>query len=362
MSYFLKNTSIVLQIDQETHGNASESWIYILEARNEVRSPLLDWPEDLLYGCMIVVLLCTIIISYFRYILYNYLYGQYSLKVLKPIDILTLLHALADHATVLCMAIIGSLICINGKSLQDISGGTSYCVIHMYIVEFGRTYTFIGSLMMSLYRILLIKYDQRVVHYIGTKNLFRFILILGTFLTLTVVVSQAINDYEQVRRNTCQQVYRKQILLFLDEYEQGLGRTSILSYWQSVQLMSSYGRIFTKVAEIIIYIILFHEIYKNDNSPGLRRLLEPEVISGRNRRNAITFFGQFCSFMFELSWTVVYIFTIFVATRTKTLIISRFAIRMVTATCMPIIEVVTSNTLRKRICKFVFYDCIFGIR
>ena len=182
------------------------------------------------------------------------------------------------------------------------------------------------------------------------------------FLSPFCVLSKATNDYEQLRRDTCHLVFRNQILLVLDEYEQTLGRLSILSYWHSMQLLDSYGRISTKVAELIIYIIFFHHIFKNDNSPGLQRLLEPNIIKLRNRTNAISFLGQFCSFVFELSWTVVYIVTTFLASRTAGLLIFRFAIRMVTATCMPVIEVITSNTPRKRIFKFCFYDVIFGLR
>ena len=335
--------------------------MHILEAKNQLRPSMYNTKLlQIIFGG--IIWLCILIISYFRYILYRYVYGQYKLKELKPIDILILLRALADHVATLCLVVYGTLIFFNDTSLQYIPGGTSYCSVLIYTLEFARSYSFIGNLILSIYRILLIKGYESVTLHISIKNRFRLLLILGISLALLCVVSKASNDYEQLRRDTCHLVLRNQILLVLDEYEQTIGGLSILSYWQSMQLLDKYGRICTKIAELIIYIIFFHHIFKNDNSPGLRRLLAPNIIKHRNRTNAITFFGQFCSFVFELSWTVVYIISTFLAYRSRRLLVFRFAIRMLASTCMPIIEVITSNTLRKRIIKFSFYDVIFGLK
>ena len=60
------------------------------------------------------------------------------------------------------------------------------------------------------------------------------------------------------------------------------------------------------VAEIIMYIIFFHHVYRNDNGEGLQRLLEPGIIKTRNRVNAISFLGQFYAFVSEIGlWIAI---------------------------------------------------------
>ena len=359
MPHFLRNIPYVTSLNQSFFLNESETWIYIIKAKNELR-PLSEYVNNYLY-IIGIVWVCTIIISYFRYILYSFLYEQYKLKKLNPIDILTLLHALSDHVRTLCLAVYLSFIFINAKSLQVDTGGTLYCITLIYTAAFLRAYYFIGGLMMSVYRILLIKRGDWVRR-IGQRNLLILLLFLSMVIVSMDLSLKATNDYEQLRRDTCQIVFRPNILLLLDEYEQSLGRSSILSYYYLMNLTKGCIRICIKISEIIIYVIFFHFVYKNDNSFVLRRLLGPEVIQCRNRKNAVTFFVQFCAFAFELSWTVVYIYCTFVENRTTGSITLRFAIRIVSATCTPIITVVASKTLRKRIYKFNFYNFIFGLK
>ena len=352
---------IGISIGQERAENKTESWIEIVEARIEDLPPMVNVPNHLRIIIGAIVWICILIIFYFRYIMYEFLYRQYKLNELKPINILTLLDALADQVSTFCIILYGTLISINESSLEHVFGGTSYCSVLMYTIDFGRNYSFLGSLMISIFRILLIKCDQWVEYRIGKKNLFRILLFLGISFATMGVVLKATNDYEQLRRNRCHLVVRRQIMLALDEYELSLSRHSILSHWYSMALIDSAGKICTKVLELVIYIIFFHHMFKNDNRVELRRLLNPNVIKDRNRTNAITFLGQFCSFAFESCWTVIYIITLYVATRTHKLLVIRFVIRIMTSTCLPIIEVVTSKNLRKRIFKFSFYDFIFGL-
>ena len=138
------------------------------------------------------------------------------------------------------------------------------------------------------------------------------------------------------------------ILQFLDEYEQSRGNTSIHSHWQLTNINIAVAMVSMTTAEITIYVIFFHHMYIQDNQESLRRLLEPTVIKLRNRRNAISFFGQFCSFTFEFSsdilmggalkgwgeaWGVVFLLRVICFTSTST------------------VEVLTSSSLRPRLFK-----------
>ena len=54
-----------------------------------------------------------------------------------------------------------------------------------------------------------------------------------------------------------------------------------------------------KLAEIIIYVIFFHHMYKHDKNDRLRKLLGNEVINQRIQRNAMSFVSLFFSFLVE---------------------------------------------------------------
>ena len=41
------------------------------------------------------------------------------------------------------------------------------------------------------------------------------------------------------------------------------------------------------IAEITLYCVYFHHIYRHDNNERIKRLLEPAVIRKRNRQNAM---------------------------------------------------------------------------
>ena len=103
------------------------------------------------------------------------------------------------------------------------------------------------------------------------------------------------------------------------------------------------------ISELSIYIILFRFMYLHDNSERLRRLLEPTVIRQRNKTNAITFFGQFCSFLLEVSIWMVFIFAMLIGGKYSVSLLAAVSIlRTISFTCMTIIEVITSSSLRSR--------------
>jgi hypothetical protein len=57
----------------------------------------------------------------------------------------------------------------------------------------------------------------------------------------------------------------------------------------------------------VCYLVLFNHIYHHNKNIGAN-VLRPEVIHQRNRKNAITMVGQFCSWILELSYFFLLIF------------------------------------------------------
>ena len=132
----------------------------------------------------------------------------------------------------------------------------------------------------------------------------------------------------------------------LDEYEQGKGGSPIYEYFIYPRIAIGGIMLFMTISEIIIYIIFFRFIYLHDNTERLRALLEPNVIRKRNKTNAITFFGQFCSFLFEVSIWILFTFAMLVGNVSVVLLAVFSILRTISFTCMTIIEVMTSNSLR----------------
>ena len=364
MSTIIYDLTIVLANEGNTSTRISHGNIHILEAKDHL-FPLLLNPRRpiLMWTLFFVVWFCVLIVFYFRYILYEYLFKQYKLKELKPIDKLTFLVAFIDHVSTTMLILYGTIMVITGSQLQNFIGGKWACIALIYIVTFGKGYSFIGGLMISIYRIILItESGDCLKSRLGLRNIYIIILLIGISVATSSSILESYNDYEHLRRDTCQLMYRIPIMTVLDEYEQSKGNFSIYSFWLRTALVISFSRICMVVLEIIIYTIFFHHMYKHDNNELLRRLLGTNVTRKRNRTNAITFFGQFCSFSIELVWILLYIITLPQDNNKGGLIVIRFIVRMVSFTFIPIIEVLTSKTLKARMYKFSLYDFIFGLK
>ena len=86
-------------------------------------------------------------------------------------------------------------------------------------------------------------------------------------------------------------------------------------------------------------------MYQHDNDVRLQVLLGSKVIQRRNQRNAITFFGQFCSFAFEIGLNMVMISAVEGNASWDVVIL----FKMVAFTSMAIIEDLTNPSLRRRV-------------
>ena len=130
-----------------------------------------------------------------------------------------------------------------------------------------------------------------------------------------------------------------------DEYELSRGNASIYFHWIQCRRILFIILISATVSELIIYIIFFHHMYKHDNNGRLRILLGSKVIRRRNQRNAITFFGQFCSFAFEIGLNLLMISAVEGNASWGVVIL----LKMVAFTSMAIIEDLTNASLRRRV-------------
>ena len=281
--------------------------------------------------------------SYFRYILYEQCLYDYKSKDFKPITLLTLLLTVSQHLTHASTFVWYLLIVLGEKPT-----GYWFCTFFKNLYRFDLAYAVIGGFGISVYRILYIRCDHWVKYGIGEKILLYGILLGGLALATVCVVLFGLSDYEATTNDWCILAPQHQMLQLLDEYEQSRQNPPIYSYWRNVGVALGIIGIWMTVLEISIYICFFHYIYKHDNSEGMRRLLDQEIIKRRNKKNAVTFFGQFCSFVIDVS---VMTFLILQASMNwnDTFGLVFVWIKLIGFASVSIVEVLTSSRLRARL-------------
>ena len=272
------------------------------------------------------------------------------MKKFTPINILILVLALIQHVNIVNQIFNRTLIMATGTSLEYF--GTWYCLPVKLVFEFDLCYNCVGSLGIAIFRILYIKHDHWVKETIGENTLLRIILFGGVMLTSLCMFAVHVNDYEQLFNEKCMLVHNRQVLDMLDDYEQSRGNTSIYPPWLYPRQIVTVFMLLTTIAEITIYVIFFHHMYKHDNSKSLRDLMDPAVTKARNRTNAISFFGQFCSFALEFVFGILVIIATSIGTRENGIWIVVMTLKTSGFMFMSIVEVVTSRSLRPRIFKW----------
>ena len=153
-----------------------------------------------------------------------------------------------------------------------------------------------------------------------------------------------LKDYNNGIISSCMLIPRDEMLDLLDEYVQSLGRPPLKENFELYIALLSLAGILITVIEICIYTCFFHHLYKHQNSEKIIRLLDQETIKRRNKRNAVSFFGQFCSFCIEISLMIV----ILLVTANKQHTTLFFFVKFTGFTLMATIDVLTSNLLRRR--------------
>ena len=347
----------------EPYDNETEvySWIQILDAKDATFPHLLAKPKPIQWFILSIFWLPLIIGTYFRSIVYGFLFEQYKKKELTSVNKLSFAVILTDHLNNATMILGTTLMIINSGSLHLVVGGDWFCTASILYGHFAFYYSFIGSLGVSIYRILLIKHNHFLKYVIGGKEMFNLIFYGGIILSLLFTIILNSHEYNNVFFSTCGSIPKQQILQILDEYEQSRGNLSILSYFINVNVGNGVVMAFMITSEIIIYVIFFRHMYKHDNNVRLRRLLDPTVIRGRNRKNAITFIGQFVSFLFELTGMLLMVMAFTIGTSTNHIALVGLLFRRYSFAIMSIVEVLTSDVLKKRLHKIELYNIIFGL-
>ena len=323
--------------------------IEILEAHSVTLPPLLNLDKHIQWITCGFCWLFLLIGSYFRFLLYSFLYGSYKGKDNKPIDVLILVLTLIQHINIALFVIRLTLMFSYEAKLHE-TVGVWYCTINSLIYLFDVCYSYIGSLGLSLFRILYIKKDLWLRYSFGETKFLYVILFGGLGLATIIVAVYNIHDYMTIQRDNFIALPELIILgQFLDEYGQSRGYFTNFSLWITGVRFVFLGLMAMALAEMALYCIYFHHMYRHDNKESLKRLLGPAVIRKRNRKNAITFFGQFCSFVFEFSISLFGMIGIAGLDVQVPFWAIFFTLKTGSFTVISIVEVLTSRNLRFRI-------------
>ena len=357
-----KNQSISLHFvnEQLTDVNNFDQAFVITDSEIITLPKLLNFSNDLKYTIVTVYWVVLLIGSYFRYIFYKHLYQQYKEKSVKTVDRFILVIALIQHVGIFVGAIEVTLKVLNIEWLRESTLGYGACRFKNYYNRFAIAYACIGSLGLASFRLLCIKNGHFVKDVIGEKVLANTILFFGIGLSVWVNLLPRIleQNWSHLEWEPCFNAPQlHHALELLDDYELSIGGSSSLTDWRN-----SYSKNFVlyqlvTITELCLYISFFHHMYKHDNCTRLARLLEPAIIRQRNKRNVISFFGQFCSFVMEFIGNVLFIIAIAKSAPKGENVEQDWY--MYASLCYPatfaaisFIEVITSSVLRPRILTF----------
>jgi hypothetical protein len=286
----------------------------------------------------------VLITSYMRCTVYKYLFDQYKAKELTPINVLILAVYIIQHIGSIVFQVHETVIVWSNSPLQDIAGPWICTPLRVFFL-FEFFYSVIGGLGIAIYRILLIKHDKLVKDVIGGKNLLYIILFSGILISFCLACLFHFGGEQP----TCMMAPKLNILQIVDAYEQSIGNTTMHNYLILVRTAIFAILLVLTSAEIIIYITFFHHMYKHDNNERLRRLLGSNAIKHRNRKNALTFFSQFCSFVLEGSLITTGIFTLWFGSSKNQGYLICNQLKKITFSGAVIIEVLTSSNLRRKV-------------
>ena len=342
MTYKLKDVSIPIEQGLFNHTISHESIVDITRASNVLT------PAQLLIPGYLQTILCfagwcsMAIGSYYRSIVYNHLSKEYKKKNLTPINILIIFSCLTNHLGVLMSLIYETLVVYYGENLENITG-YEFCSVVRLVFGFDIFYSFISGLGIAIYRILLIKRNQWVKYGIGEDNLLLLILLSGLSMALGFSITVRMADSLNIVSKNCIMVPGYAVWEIIGQYQQSLGYFPSYLYINQFRRYLGLTLVLMTLAELTIYICFFRHIYKNDNSKSLLKALGPKVIKSRNKKNALTFFSQFCSFIFQVTFMLLMLFASFnTPNKSHAYILATFLKKISFAT-MTFIEVITSR-------------------
>ena len=346
MERYVTNETISLGHMSLIGTEGGEYQLNVIKSENVITPPfvLLSKTGQIIIHCFSWI--NALVFTYFRLIVYKYFFKQFKKKEVNSVNVLTMIVCFFQHLEVFWYLILQVILLWVGNEYSE-RITPWLCLINNNVILIMWCHSALGGLGIATYRIMLIKHDELVKDVIGRKRLMCIILSCEFFILICVVGSLSIRiSYWDPIQPPCMYMVPVNMLETLDTYRQSIGNQPFLSYHKMHRISLAFFSIAATLSEVFIYVVFFHHMYKHDNNERLRKLLGNEVISERNRKNAISFLSLFFSFLVELFFLIiVYFFAIFEKKDNVGFILP---IRTISLAAIAVVEAVTSCALRSK--------------
>ena len=279
----------------------SDNQVFInQESIVEDEAPLFDLPVGIKFPFATIMFISLSIGSYFKFILYRFIYTNKKDSLHRPINVLTLTSAIIHHVTHISSGTWHALVCLMNTPLGNYVGD-DVCWIMMLIGVYGIVYLSVGSFGIAIYRTFYIRHEYLVKYVIGERTLLFIVLFLSIGGSGLICLLYSIEDNpHRTGFNMCTglSVTKTELLM---RYDTSLGNEKVTTTY--LGKLTTLTCITFQLIEFVLYLWFFYHRYKYDNG-SIAKLMKQEDVQQRNAKNAGTFLGQFYGFIVEYSFLV----------------------------------------------------------
>ena len=249
----------------------------------------------------VAIVLSLFIGSYFKSIMYRYVFTSNKNNqgwMHRPINVLTISSAIINHISNVSIGLWVVALVLSDFTIGQ-SAGAHYCEVMDVVMSYGVSYLSVGSLGISIYRVLYIKHQHWVKFVVGEGRLLCIVLSLSiTVSGIIVFLGTLETTNSRLLLNACDGVSYMYAQILID-YGLASGHQMITTtYLRKGAIALLIG---IQLVELIIYIWFFYIRFKNDNG-NIKRVLTVEAVRNRNIKNVSTFLSQFYSFLTEYAF------------------------------------------------------------
>ena len=337
--------------NQTTHSSQCyEEWIdemnlIAIKKYSQDYPPLTELSFDTRLGICLILATSFVVGSFFKAILYCFVFEGDTKHnwTQRPINTLTITAAFVHHVTHAWIFVWYILALLIEEPLVDLFD-SNWCHISQYVGVYGIAYLSVGSLGISIYRVLYMRHELWVKDAIGERALLMIIwflsLAFGGFMTIIFHIESSSNHFQI---NMCNGISGTQAQIIMEYQIQQANEPLPTTYLQIGAISSC---LMIQMVEFSIYIWFFYHRYCHDNG-NISNLLTEDIVRSRNIKNIGTFLGQFYAFIIEFSFHfVLFLLTIFEDVEnnhTKALLVT---VKSVDFGLLSAVEVMASPNLR----------------
>ena len=157
MSFYLRNLTVAFPTKDEVD-QTNDFFFQVLVAEDAMMEHILYFPKYIQWIFIFLAWLQMVITSYFRFIVYLHLFQKYRKKEFNGINVLIFVEAVLEHSTMFTFSIFYTLVVTFDAPLEKILGPW-FCYPITLQYRFVTFYAALGSLGISIYRILLLKQE-----------------------------------------------------------------------------------------------------------------------------------------------------------------------------------------------------------